>query len=74
MNDLDSHIETATHALLARQQADGHFLFELEADATVPAEFSRSLSLLQRVMDTLEILYKPQRLAPARFIVRSAQQ
>src|SRR5580704_8550483 len=39
MNDLDSHIETATQALLARQQADGHFLFELEADATVPAEY-----------------------------------
>ncbi|HET8918165.1 MAG TPA: squalene--hopene cyclase [Xanthobacteraceae bacterium] len=39
MNDLDSHIETATQALLACQRADGHFLFELEADATVPAEY-----------------------------------
>jgi squalene-hopene/tetraprenyl-beta-curcumene cyclase len=39
MNDLDSHIETATQALLACQQADGHFLFELEADATIPAEY-----------------------------------
>ena len=37
--DLDSHIVSATKALLARQHADGHFLFELEADATVTAEY-----------------------------------
>ena len=32
-------IEAATQALLACQRADGHFLFELEADATIPAEY-----------------------------------
>jgi squalene-hopene/tetraprenyl-beta-curcumene cyclase len=37
--DLDYHIDSATRALLARQRPDGHFLFELEADATVPAEY-----------------------------------
>jgi len=37
--DLDRHIEAATQALLARQKPDGHFLFELEADATIPAEY-----------------------------------
>jgi squalene-hopene/tetraprenyl-beta-curcumene cyclase len=37
--DLDRHIESATQALLARQKPDGHFLFELEADATIPAEY-----------------------------------
>src|ERR1700740_504086 len=37
--DLDLHIDSATKALLACQHADGHFLFELEADATVPAEY-----------------------------------
>jgi squalene-hopene/tetraprenyl-beta-curcumene cyclase len=37
--DLDSHIDSATKALLACQRPDGHFLFELEADATVPAEY-----------------------------------
>jgi hypothetical protein len=37
--DLDSHIESATKALLGCQRADGHFLFELEADATIPAEY-----------------------------------
>jgi squalene-hopene/tetraprenyl-beta-curcumene cyclase len=39
MSDLDSHIDSATQALLAQQHADGHFLFELEADATIPAEY-----------------------------------
>ena len=37
--DLDKHIDKATQALLARQRPDGHFLFELEADATIPAEY-----------------------------------
>ena len=37
--DLDRPIEAATRALLATQRADGHFLFELEADATIPAEY-----------------------------------
>ena len=37
--DLDRPIEAATLALLATQRADGHFLFELEADATIPAEY-----------------------------------
>jgi len=37
--DLDRPIQRATQALLATQRADGHFLFELEADATIPAEY-----------------------------------
>jgi len=37
--NLDRPIEAATQALLATQRADGHFLFELEADATIPAEY-----------------------------------
>jgi squalene-hopene/tetraprenyl-beta-curcumene cyclase len=36
---LEDGIQSATRALLARQQADGHFVFELEADATVTAEY-----------------------------------
>jgi len=36
---LERAIATATDALLARQQADGHWVFELEADATIPAEY-----------------------------------
>jgi squalene-hopene/tetraprenyl-beta-curcumene cyclase len=37
--DLEAHIDAATQALIACQHADGHFLFELEADATIPAEY-----------------------------------
>jgi squalene-hopene/tetraprenyl-beta-curcumene cyclase len=37
--DLERSIDRATEALLARQHEDGHWLFELEADATIPAEY-----------------------------------
>jgi squalene-hopene/tetraprenyl-beta-curcumene cyclase len=37
--DLDASVARATDALLQRQQADGHWVFELEADATIPAEY-----------------------------------
>ena len=37
--DLDRPIDAATQALLACQRSDGHWLFELEADATIPAEY-----------------------------------
>jgi squalene-hopene/tetraprenyl-beta-curcumene cyclase len=37
--DIESSIERATRALLARQRPDGHWVFELEADATIPAEY-----------------------------------
>lgn len=36
---LDDAVARATKALLAMQRADGHFVFELEADATIPAEY-----------------------------------
>src|ERR1700739_831639 len=36
---LEQHIQSATRALIARQKTDGHFVFELEADATIPAEY-----------------------------------
>ena len=32
-------IERAADQLLARQRPDGHWVFELEADATIPSEF-----------------------------------
>ena len=37
--DLDHAIARATDALLGLQQDDGHWVFELEADATIPAEY-----------------------------------
>src|SRR6187455_3437972 len=36
---LDRSIASATAALLDRQEPDGHWVFELEADATIPAEY-----------------------------------
>jgi squalene-hopene/tetraprenyl-beta-curcumene cyclase len=36
---LDRSITRATDALLDRQKPDGHWVFELEADATIPAEY-----------------------------------
>ncbi|MBK1661193.1 squalene--hopene cyclase [Paracraurococcus ruber] len=36
---LEAAIGRATDHLLRRQQADGHWVFELEADATIPAEY-----------------------------------
>src|SRR5215212_11217505 len=36
---LERHIRAATDAILAEQQPDGHWVYELEADATIPAEY-----------------------------------
>jgi squalene-hopene/tetraprenyl-beta-curcumene cyclase len=36
---LERAIAAATDALLTRQRPDGHWVFELEADATIPAEY-----------------------------------
>jgi squalene-hopene/tetraprenyl-beta-curcumene cyclase len=38
-DQLARSIDSATQALLARQKPDGHWVFELEADATIPAEY-----------------------------------
>ncbi|HEX4111261.1 MAG TPA: squalene--hopene cyclase [Stellaceae bacterium] len=47
--DLNRAIARATEALLARQKPDGHWVFELEADATIPAEYI----LLQHYLDEI---------------------
>jgi squalene-hopene/tetraprenyl-beta-curcumene cyclase len=39
MAGLEHSIERAARALLECQRADGHWVFELEADATIPAEY-----------------------------------
>src|SRR4029077_9072376 len=36
---LEASIDSATRALLGCRQADGHWVFELEADCTIPAEY-----------------------------------
>src|SRR5499433_3501639 len=49
---LDHSIEVATRALLALQQPDGHWVFELEADATIPAEYVLLRHYLAEPVDT----------------------
>jgi squalene-hopene/tetraprenyl-beta-curcumene cyclase len=51
---LDRAIAAAERALLARQQADGHWVFELEADATIPAEYIMLLHYLDERDPELE--------------------
>src|SRR2546430_12746809 len=36
---LEDKIQAATRALLELQQPDGHWVFELEADSTIPSEY-----------------------------------
>jgi squalene-hopene/tetraprenyl-beta-curcumene cyclase len=50
---LEKGIEAARSALFARQQSDGHFVFELEADATIPAEYVLLRHYLAEPVDTL---------------------
>nr|WP_294509928.1 squalene--hopene cyclase [uncultured Rhodopila sp.] len=44
----------ATDALISRQNPDGHFVFELEADATIPAEYVLLEHFLGRIDPPLE--------------------
>jgi squalene-hopene/tetraprenyl-beta-curcumene cyclase len=37
---LDVAITRASESLIALQHPDGHWVFELEADVTIPSEFS----------------------------------
>jgi squalene-hopene/tetraprenyl-beta-curcumene cyclase len=39
LNDLEVGIGRAAQALIAQQRGDGHWVFELEADATIPSEY-----------------------------------
>ncbi len=51
---LDDAVARAQSALLRRQQPDGHWVFELEADATIPAEYVLLEHFLDRIDPDLE--------------------
>ena len=51
---LDETIVRARDALARQQHADGHWLFELEADATIPAEYVLLEHFLDRIEPELE--------------------
>ena len=55
----------SAEALAARQKSDGHFVFELEADATIPAEYI----FLNRFLGESE----PEREAELAEYIRSVQ-
>ena len=52
--DLANAIEQAAAALQTRQHADGHWVFELEADATIPAEYILLEHYLDRIDEPLQ--------------------
>ncbi|MGA2365240.1 MAG: squalene--hopene cyclase, partial [Steroidobacteraceae bacterium] len=51
---LEQSIETARDALIARQSAEGYWLFELEADCTIPAEYIMMMHYLDEIDAALE--------------------
>jgi squalene-hopene/tetraprenyl-beta-curcumene cyclase len=51
---LDLAIGDAVRALLGRQKADGHWVFELEADATIPSEYIMLGHFLDEIDPVLE--------------------
>ena len=51
---LDHAVTQARDALARRQHGDGHWVFELEADATIPAEYVLLEHFLDRIDDALE--------------------
>jgi squalene-hopene/tetraprenyl-beta-curcumene cyclase len=51
---LDETIERANASLAGEQQSDGHFVYELEADATIPAEYVLLEHFLDRIEPELE--------------------
>ena len=50
-NALDDAIDAAADALARRRHGDGHWVFELEADATIPAEYV----LLEHFLDRIDV-------------------
>ena len=51
---LDTAIELASASLRGEQRPDGHFLYELEADATIPAEYVLLEHYLDRITPGLQ--------------------
>ena len=50
---LEASIHSATRALLDQRQPDGHWVFELEADCTIPAEYVLLRHYLGEPVDTV---------------------
>ena len=51
---LDRAVAEARDALIARQESHGHWIFELEADCTIPAEYIMMMHFLDEIDAALE--------------------
>jgi squalene-hopene/tetraprenyl-beta-curcumene cyclase len=51
---LDRAVDAARDALIACQHASGYWLFELEADGTIPAEYIMMMHFLDEIDETLQ--------------------
>ncbi len=51
---LDRAIEAARDALIRRQSAEGYWLYELEADCTIPAEYIMMMHFMDEIDEALE--------------------
>ncbi len=54
LSALNHVIEEASSALKGRQKSDGHWVFDLEADATIPAEYIMLNHYLDEIEDDVE--------------------
>ena len=52
--DLDEAIQTAKDSIIKQQQPDGHWVYELEADCTIPAEYILMNHFVGEIDDQLE--------------------
>ncbi|MGH8299141.1 MAG: squalene--hopene cyclase [Steroidobacteraceae bacterium] len=53
-SNVDQAVAAARDALIGLQKADGHWLFELEADCTIPAEYILMMHYLDEIDPELE--------------------
>ena len=53
-HNLDEAIQEAREKLLSHQHADGHWVYELEADCTIPAEYILMMHFIGDVDENLE--------------------
>ena len=54
INNLDEAISSARDKLLEQQHDDGHWVYELEADCTIPAEYILMNHFVGEIDDTIE--------------------
>ncbi|MCH8263601.1 MAG: hypothetical protein IIA77_11285, partial [Proteobacteria bacterium] len=51
---LEETIQSARDALITQQQVDGHWVYQLEADCTIPAEYILMNHFADEIDDELE--------------------